>query len=93
MPTVINSPAREDNVFRNNFLSLRKVEARTVSFNIMPNQCKDEVGVAFQLVGQIVTAGSNKLACLNFSEHTAIFKGVADLRIQFVAISQDHDSR
>lgn len=79
MPTVINRPAREDNVF--------------IGLVELLNQCKDEVGVAFQLVGQIVTAGSNKLACLNFSEHTAIFKGVADLRIQFVAISQDHDSR
>jgi len=56
------------------------------------DQRKDEARVAFQFIDQVVAAGRNKLACFCFSKNTTVFEGVADLRVQLVAVGQDHDS-
>ena len=53
---------------------------------------KNKTGVALEFLHQIRAAGSDELRRFDSSEHTAVFKGVADLGIEFIAIGQDDKS-
>ena len=56
------------------------------------DQREDEAWVAVQFPHQIRAAGGDVLACLGcLSEQAAVFKRVADLAVQFIAIRQNHD--
>ena len=56
------------------------------------DQREDEAGVAAQLRFQICAAGGDVLGRLcPLAEQTAVFKGVADLLIQLLAVGEDHE--
>ena len=55
------------------------------------NQGKDKAGIAPQLLNQIVPTGRDELARFCLTQQTAVFKGIADLGIQLVPVSQDNN--
>lgn len=57
------------------------------------NQRKDKARITLQLLYQIIAARSNEFRSLYLAEHSAIFKCIADLFVQFIAIRQDYDCR
>ena len=55
------------------------------------NQREDKAGVPVEFLHQIVSAGGYELAGLSFSQEPAIFKGIANLFVQFVPICQNYN--
>lgn len=50
---------------------------------------KNEAGIAVQFLYQILAAGSDELAGFGFAQQTAVFKGVTDLLVQLIPVSED----
>ena len=69
------------------------IDRRGVGLIEFLDQRKDEAGIPFQFLHEIVPARGDKLRCFGFSEQPAVFKRVADLLVQLVAIRQDHERR
>ena len=68
-----------------------RVDGRLLGQVELLNQRKHEAGVSAQFHHQILAAGRNELRCLCFAKQAAIFKGIADLPVQFVPVSQHHN--
>ena len=56
------------------------------------NQREDEAGIAFQLMDEIFTALGYVLGRFHVSQHSAVFKGIADLRVQLLPVGEHHKS-
>ena len=56
------------------------------------NEGKDETGVTLQFLHQIITAAGDKLAGFGFAQQAAVFKGAADLLVQFFPVGEDDNS-
>ena len=56
-------------------------------------QRKYETRIAFQFTHQVITACCYKLGGFCFAQRSAIFKGIADLLVQFIPVGQNDDRR
>ena len=56
------------------------------------NQREDEAGIAFQLMDEILTALGYVLGCFHVAQHSAVFKGIADLCVQLLPVGEHHES-
>ena len=54
------------------------------------NQGEDEAGIAFQLMDEILTALGYVLGCFHVAQHSAVFKGIADLCVQLLSVGEHH---
>ena len=54
------------------------------------NQREDEAGIAFQLMDEILTALGYVLGCFHVAQHSAVFKGIADLCVQLLPVCEHH---
>ena len=68
-----------------------RVDGRLLGQVELLNQGKHKAGVALQLFYKVCTAGCNKLRSLGLAQQTAVFKGIADLPVQFVTVGQHHN--
>lgn len=55
------------------------------------NQGEDKTGVPPKFVDQIVAAGGHKLPSFRLAQQSAVFKGLADLLVQFLPVGEDHN--
>ena len=55
------------------------------------NEGKDKAGIAFELLHQVLTAGRHECAGIRFAQQAAVFKGVADLLVEFIPV-REHDN-
>ena len=69
------------------------IDGRFLRFVELLDEGKNKAGVALQLTDKSAAAGGDKLRRLGFSKQAAVFKGIADLFVQFLPIRQDHDGR
>ena len=68
-----------------------RVDRRFIRLVEFLYQRENKAWIAFQLRDKVAAACSNKLRSLRFSKQTAVFKGVADLLVQLIAVGQYHD--
>ena len=52
------------------------------------NQSKNKAGISLEFSHQVSAAGGNKLAGFSFAQQAAIFKGIADLSVQFFPVGK-----
>ena len=55
------------------------------------NQREDETRVALEFCDKVVPARGNELGCFYLAEHSAIFKRIANLFVQFVTVRKNDD--